>query len=186
MRYEITADHLHQLRAALGVHGGLSLMATTTDQPALRTDVDEVAMFGNNILDDISWTDELFALFLATAAFNSNLFRRTLTPTSYTFGRVEAHEVEEFVDWLVFNGYVPADDQESIVNKPEMLGKLRLAWLGLLWRVFEGKLVTYEGNLRFDILHNRAKEMLVADGSGMGEQEAVESEEVEADAEPGA
>ena len=144
MTYRITEDMLRELRTNVGVHGDANVIVVSADGPAFRTSLDEIAMFGDNAIEDFQFNPKSFAIFLAMAGFNSNAFRQTrdLAADTYTFGAVKSSELDEFADWLFLHDKI--DKVEDIAEKPEVLGKLRFAWYGLIWRMEEQGLMGSE------------------------------------------
>ena len=144
MTYRITEDMLRELRTNVGVHGDANVISASADGPAIHTNLDEIAMFGDNAIENVQFNQKSFAIFLAMAGFNSNAFRQTndLAAGTYTFGAVKPTEIEAFAEWLVKHEKI--NKVEDVTEKPEVLGKLRFAWYGLIWRMEEQGLMGSE------------------------------------------
>lgn len=168
MGYTINEAMLRQFRVALGVHEDVGIVSTGAG--AERITLEEQALYADNAVSDFKMSPESFALILAVAAYNSDVFRRTALPGGpYTYGAVTQEEVQDFANWL--KGRDLVRDAKSVVEASEPLGKPKYAWQGAVWRVETGYTVDdfladgAPNRYIREALMLRALEMIEVDGS---------------------
>lgn len=157
MTYRINSDMLRKLREAVGLRGDITFIKTSVSGPPTRVNLEEIARLGDETIQDLKFTPKTFGQFMAFTGFNSNAFRATFDGNQFTFGRISGdEEIAKFAKWAVEKKLV--DDASEITDNPKVLGDLRFAWPGLVWRL--------ENDGFFDLRRAPDPDYFIAPGTG--------------------